>query len=107
MGSFCYGYSSACTENIFRRGESILPLMPLGELEGSYMVYSMGQITMAKARAVAIASTCLDTKHTTVLIDNEEISAGGYFGAAVTELRNGWVHAPILNSTDSDCSLPR
>lgn len=88
-------------------GEWGLPLIPLRKLEGACTVNTMGHVTIAKARAMTIASMYLDTKHATVVIDKAEISPGVYLGAAVTDVRDGQVHAPILNATETDFRLPR
>lgn len=67
----------------------------------------MGEISIAKYKAVTIASIYLETKHTPVEINKAKISTGVYLRSAVTEVIHGQIYAPILNVTETDFLLPR
>ena len=86
-------------------GEWSMPLISFNEATGSSVVNMLGEIKVSKARSVTIASVRVDSKHSTVVIEKQELSPGVYLGATVTDVKDGMVKVPVLNATETDYYL--
>lgn len=63
------------------------------------------EIKVATARSMTIVAVELETKHPTVVVEKQQLAPGVYLGATVTNVRDGKIKIPILNSTEDDFVL--